>query len=202
MKASRIVPYLVLGIVAISFFYWSSWKARMYQEGDRIRAAQTAAALKQADAWRGRLVAAQKHNDELGTELAAAHATIAQTMAEADSIAAIIDGIVPDSRTIIPDMDTTRWKVAYQLRTAEVRRVRAALMASDSARAILTAQVSLWRTTALEADTLVAQLQVALRGERDARQCRILGILPCPSRTTALVLGAAGGLVLGVALTR
>ena len=192
--AKRLLPYAVLSIVGICILYFLGRWDGMVSERDRMLDQQTASALEAGNQWRGRLAAAEKQNSKLGTELAAAHATLARTLAEADSIAVIIDTVTLDS--------STDYRMLYQLRTAEVRRVRAALVASDSVRAILTAQVAVYRAVALEADTTIALLQGALRDERSARQCRILGILPCPSRTTALLLGAAGGLVLGVALTR
>ena len=193
MKAS-IVRLVLLSIVAISILYFlGRWDSKI-SERDRMLDAQTASALEAGNQWRGRLAAAEKLHNKLGTELAAAHAALTRTLAEADSIAVIIDTVALDS--------STDYRMLYQLRTAEVVRVRGALVASDSVRAILTASVAVYRALALEADTTIGQLQQALTDERSARQCRILGILPCPSRTTALVLGAAGGLVLGIALTR
>lgn len=192
--ASRLVPYVLIGMVAISVFWqlgrWDAWLT----EANRRLDAQTASALEAGNQWRGRLVAAEKLHNELGTELAATHATLARRLTEADSIAVIIDTVTLDS--------STDYRTLYGLRTAETVRLRAALVASDSVRAILAAEVSLYRVLALEADTTIGQLQQALQDERSARQCRILGILPCPSRTTAFVIGAAGGLVLGVALTQ
>lgn len=88
-----------------------------------------------------------------------------------------------------------RWAVQADIRGEALQR------ALDEYKGVYLAAMY-WKSLADSAAPVIQGLEAALERETKARTCKIVGLITCPSRKAALIVGAGGGLVLGLLLTR
>lgn len=107
----------------------------------------------------------------------------------------------------VKDSSATAWKAAYEARTEEATEWRATAFRNDSAyRSERSARLGL--AALYGADTLRRQaterINADLRRAIDRLEvpCRIVGPIPCPSRTVTMVLAGVGGAFAGAASKR
>jgi hypothetical protein len=171
---------------------------RSISERDRRLDAQTKAALEMSQSWSERY-------DRAVTKAAEDSATLARlaverrlAQAEADSLSRELDALPEPALD-----DASGWRLRYQMRSREAIKLRSALTTAQGEIVTLRTAERRWRLLADSAYTVVIPgLEKALRDERDARQCRILGLIRCPSRTLAFVAGAAVATVVTVAVVK
>lgn len=107
---------------------------------------------------------------------------------------------IPPPASGTPADSLRYWRATATAALAEVDALRGALATADSLRTVDTLRI---RRLTLEAereaargDSLAASLArlsaslAAVTAERDRTRCRIVGLLPCPSRTTSALAGA------------
>lgn len=141
---------------------------------DSVRALEARAAavrVREAQARR-RAVAAE---GALADVLALADTTLADTAASRDTLRARLAQVTRESHTHLA--------VAQGYREAAAERAAADAAVIEAARAALDTATA----TIAEKDTAIARL-------RRAQRCRVLGVLPCPTRTQSFLGG--GGLAL------
>ena len=199
MKWLKALPApLVLIMVGAGVLVALGMGDRSISERDRRLDAQTKAALEMAQGWHERYDRGVTAAAEDSVTLARLTAERRLAQAEADSLARELD-ILPE-----PALDdASGWRLRYQLRTTEAKRLRSALTTAQGEIVTLRGAEARWRLLADSAYVVVIPgLEQALRDERDARQCRILGLIRCPSRTLAFVVGAAVATVVTVAVVK
>ena len=182
-------PLLLLMVGGALLYGLARWDAAISAR-DAALDRQTAKALQGARAWRGRLQgmeALAARDSALSGALRAANDSLRGL---ADAIAGPLDTL-PEPRLD----DAAGWRTRYKLRTVEVRYVRAALDKAEAELALAYLGRDRWRGLALAADSTISGMTVALEDERDARRCRVLGLIPCPSRGVMFVVGAAAATV-------
>lgn len=113
----------------------------------------------------------------------------------------------PEPRIVYAtDSAGARYLAGRLLRVAQLERELTSMADLASARAARLVVLGVAQDAlAADRDTLQSQLDRAaplLERWQDHNDCRILWLVPCPSRTTSLVIGLVAGGVAGVVLTR
>lgn len=190
-------PVLIAGLGIIGLYLLGRWDQSI-GERDRALDQQTKAALEMSRTWSESYNGAVTAAAEDSAQLARLRLERRVAQREADALARQLDEL-PE-----PQLDdATGWRMRYQLRTGEVQKLRSALTTAQGELIVLRRDRDRGWLLADSAYTVVILgLEQALRDERDARRCRILGLIPCPSRTTAFVAGGAMGAIVVFALVR
>jgi copper oxidase (laccase) domain-containing protein len=115
-------------------------------------------------------------------------ATIA--LGQADSLGSLADALAKDSS----------WYAAYQVRTQEVQQARAALNAKSAEADTLASTLLDVRSALALAQADIDSLSDRLTESIDRKECRIAGLVNCPSRSTTFLVGAALGAVVSAAV--
>lgn len=125
------------------------------------------------------------------------HAAAVQAEASANFSKLTADSLaVTAAHAKTADSAAAAWKDAYDARTREAEQWHAAAVRNDSAyqaeRDARIAAVSLWAADTLRRH-VTEQVNLDLRKAIDKLQqpCKIIGPIPCPSRTVTMVLSAA-----------
>lgn len=192
---SAVPVYVLLIIVGMFAIYLiGRWDRGLDDENARLDR-QTKASLVLAKASTERYFADLKAHEADSIEIVRLEGVVGAQEAAADSIGREIDSLP------VPELDDAGgWRVRYKLRTLQVAKLevvidnlkaRAIILERDRDRA--------WVLADSAYVVVIPDLVKALKDERDARQCRILGLIPCPSRTLSYALGAATALVVVVA---
>jgi hypothetical protein len=149
---------------------------QLQEEGDRqLQKAQRAAqqARQQADR-------ATELSDSLGREIEAAEATTGDMTSAEDS--------------------SRQWHTLFQMRTRQQMQTAAALTARTLERDELQGQVGVLTSQRDSARARVAQLEVTVAQGLEVKECRILGLVRCPSRGVMFVAGVGTTLLTREAL--
>ena len=184
---------IVVGMFGI--YLIGRWDQSLSAENARLDA-QTKASLALAKASTERYLADLEQHEADSTEIARLEGVVGAQRAAADSIGQELDELPT------PELDdATGWRVRYELRTLQVVKLESALSTRDAQLIIMTANRDRWKTRADSAyKTVIPDLMNSLEDERDARQCRILGLIPCPSRALTAAVAVAGTLVVVAAV--
>lgn len=160
--------------------------------------AQTQVAEAKAAEWRAQATQAQAEADRFQRQaqvagakallaeerVAVTRAALAAAVTQADSVP-VMGRLIAQQDTVI---GTLKSQVAQE--QAASGRLREAVASVEAANAVLQADMGVLRGVLADAQRVVPQ------------RCRIVGLIPCPSRTTTFVAGALTGAALSVALIR
>lgn len=184
----RVVCYLIVaGAILAGAFYLSGLVQGRLDAEDRRWAAEA----------RGLIRVVRGHRRQTDTALAQAATAqqaatrwrqVAQREARAaDSLGALAGELAADSN----------WYAAYVVRTEEVQRTRAALTAKSAEADTLASALARTTSALAQAQTDIDSLVQRLDQSLDRKDCRLLWVLGCPSRTASALIG----LTVGVATT-
>lgn len=175
---------LVIGAVVCGSLGWTLRdNAPTLADQDRDR--QREFEVDRARAWQDRYEAADRDT-----------VFIIREKAVADSIGAILSAY----RDSLPRLYSTGDSLRVAMRGWMLAEIRGDRLQSALNKATVWGRIG-WGL-ADSAAPVIQGLQDALERETKARRCRIIGILSCPSRKTAAIAAAGGGLVLGLLLSR
>ena len=104
-------------------------------------------------------------------------------------------------RALLADTTVVGLRAALDTSLLVIVELRGALAEKDTKIGGLTAQLAIMGRQALEDSTRIAELEETLAEGVEVTQCRILGVIKCPSRTVVFAAGILGGFVLGEVLS-
>lgn len=192
--AAYVVVALLVGAAIAGVAVHYSGEAR------RARAATAAAdsARVHAERERDSIRRAESHRaDSLARATSERLESLAAAQREVAREAARLRSMIPAPDTTVRD-SLRYWRATATSALAEVGALRAAVATQDSvslvqvgriARLTADAQMDAARMAALERENMTLARRLALNPP--ARECRIAGLLPCPSRTSSALAGAA-----------
>jgi hypothetical protein len=126
------------------------------------------------------------------------HQAIMTDTAAADTIGLRVAMLEDSVRAVPLAGDSLRFfvQIAFQQRL-EIGKLRSALDGYARGYQLLERDRNQWKELADQAQPVIVGLQAAIDREVAAHRCRIVGLLPCPSRKIAIV----GGFILGAGAT-
>lgn len=222
-RAPLFIIVILLAFAAFGVFRGLAWFEGRVQAGDREAIQNARAVLAAGKAFREE-IALLKDREQAALDRIGARdperARLASRQARLDSAAseAVREAVAADLRFLAPQLGLlAEGPDRFVTDSAGMRRL--ARIAADTAKAALI-PVLRSRIIALEADTLdfrlalvasqiqaqnaldrVVRLELSLEDVTNRLDCRILGLIPCPSRTLTFIVGAAIGAV-GVAAAK
>ena len=225
---ARILTLLIIGTAVI--YGIGRWDARISQRSRQLERETelVLSSIRDQRAWRDSLAhiadslasvsrSLARRDRQLTTALRANRELAAREVAELETTP--LDSLLrplrlrpialpdPNPRVVYAtDSAGVRFLAGRMLRLAQVERETVTLGALAATRLdrVATLAASLAAITA-DRDTVAVQLGLAaplLERWRRHNECRILWLVPCPSRTTSLVVGVIVGGVVTIALTR
>lgn len=163
------------------------------------RAAHVADSLRQvAEAERDSVRRAESwRTDSIARSTAARLDSLASAQREVAREAARLRGLIPAPDSTVRD-SLRYWRETASSALAEVGALRATVATQDSVYLVqvgriarLTAEAQQDAAHIAAQDRTIASLTARLSLTTPARECRIAGLLPCPSRTSSALAGAA-----------
>jgi hypothetical protein len=188
---------VTVGVVCLLGGAFIGWVQRgeSYADGELNR--QTNAARTLAETYKARVAKEVKKAHVAAAVVARESRNLHLDTMEINASRAIRDSLERALPLLMSAKDTiTAYYSLYRSAQQELARFHVAM---DRALRVIEGQrlqITTWKQLADEAGPVIDSLTIALEAEHNARRCRIL-FIPCPSRQTALLVGAAGGLAVG-----
>lgn len=154
-------------------------------------------------AFQASLKAQQDSTSRLNQALAVERLRASRARHTADSLRGVGDSLSDSLRGAQNAGDSLTIAVGLiETLRQESGALRGEVSSLEGQRDSLTSDRDRWQALAVKSGGVVDSLSAALLAVNQARHCRVLGLLSCPSRKTAYLLGALTGVALTVVVSR